>query len=263
MKGSKDLITDNTLIFETLSPGGNGEKYIFQNPKYIYDAFSIDDVEEAITNLQAKINEGFYCAGYISYEAGFAFENSLKKLYKGKIWDKPILWFGVFENKEKFTESRESHSYSTGNFIFNHEKEEYRDKIERIKTYIKNGITYQINYTGKIKFEFEGESFGMYSDLKKRQSAGYTAFIRNIYGDILSFSPELFFKKDDIKIISKPMKGTAKRGKNISEDLKITNILRESEKDCAENVMIVDLIRNDMGKISEFGSVKVKKLVKR
>lgn len=255
-------INENTVIFETLTKNEEGKNYIFRNPKYIIEAFSLEEVEKTMRLIQEGVSKGYYAAGYMTYEAGFAFEDKLKRKYGGKNWRNPLIWFGMYEEKEKslYLEPKVEGSYRIDNFKFNEKIDDYIEKIHEIKGHIKQGDTYQINFTGKIDFEFEGDPFLLYSKIKRKQSAGYTAFIKNKYGSFLSFSPEMFFKKTGDIIISKPMKGTAARGKNIEDDNNIVKNLKKSEKNCAENIMIVDLIRNDIGKISEIGSVCVTKL---
>ncbi|MGB9595811.1 MAG: aminodeoxychorismate synthase component I, partial [Candidatus Poribacteria bacterium] len=125
---------------------------------------------------------------------------------------------------------------------------------------IARGETYQVNYTFKHKFDYNGSSIDLFFNLCMKQSASYSAFIRCSNYDILSLSPELFFRRIGNKIITKPMKGTIKRGVNNSDDLAKAEELQGSIKDRAENVMIVDLLRNDLGRISNIGSVKVDRL---
>lgn len=132
---------------------------------------------------------------------------------------------------------------------------EYKKNIQKIKEYIEKGDTYQVNYTIRCKFNFSGSVYGMYLDLRERQKVPYSAFIRNNETFILSFSPELFFRKNGNLIKVRPMKGTIKRGKNPVQDKKYEEELRESIKNKAENLMIVDMMRNDLGRICVYGSV--------
>ncbi|MCM8816463.1 MAG: aminodeoxychorismate synthase component I, partial [Candidatus Omnitrophica bacterium] len=132
---------------------------------------------------------------------------------------------------------------------------EYKKNIRKIKNYIRNGDTYQVNYTIRCRFRFSGSVYGMYLDLRERQQVPYSALIRLDNRYILSFSPELFFRKTRNKIMVRPMKGTIKRGTNTLHDLRNENFLRQSIKNRAENLMIVDMMRNDLGRICKFGSV--------
>jgi para-aminobenzoate synthetase/4-amino-4-deoxychorismate lyase len=139
-------------------------------------------------------------------------------------------------------------------------KNEYVENIQKIKKYISKGDTYQINFTTKGKFDFKGDLTSLFLNGIFNQSAGYSVIINSEDNYILSFSPELFFKTDYKTIISKPMKGTLKRIANPDEDKNLENLILQDEKNIAENVMIVDLLRNDIGRIAETNSVKVDKL---
>ncbi len=150
--------------------------------------------------------------------------------------------------------------YIIKNIESNIEKNEYVKDINYIREAISNGETYQVNYTFKTKFQFDGNTEKLFYDLCMKQSVSYSAFIRFDDWDILSLSPELFFRRNKDKLIVKPMKGTIKRGVNNEDDEVKSCELYNSIKNRAENVMIVDLLRNDIGKISKIGSVKVSKL---
>jgi para-aminobenzoate synthetase/4-amino-4-deoxychorismate lyase len=139
---------------------------------------------------------------------------------------------------------------------------EYARNIQRIKEYIAQGLTYQVNYTIKCRFKFQGSSFSLYKNLRNAQPVAYSSFIRDRQFSLLSFSPELFFRKKGELIKVTPMKGTISRGKTEKEDRFKMWALKASQKDRSENVMIVDLLRNDLGRISEVGSVRTVRLYK-
>ncbi|MBI9020883.1 MAG: aminodeoxychorismate synthase component I, partial [Verrucomicrobia bacterium] len=133
---------------------------------------------------------------------------------------------------------------------------EYAAAIAAIKEHIAAGDTYQVNYTFRLNADFEGDSFAFFCDLAAAQQGGYGAFIETDDFSICSASPELFFELKDGTITSRPMKGTLPRGLTFSNDWKNAEALKNSAKDRAENIMIVDMIRNDIGRIAEAGSVK-------
>jgi para-aminobenzoate synthetase/4-amino-4-deoxychorismate lyase len=139
-------------------------------------------------------------------------------------------------------------------------KEEYFENIDKIKTHIKNGVTYEVNYTYPNKILTNLTDIELYETLLNRQKTPYNAFLQNDKYTILSFSPELFFTLKENKILTKPMKGTINRGKTELEDRQNEKFLFYDEKNRAENVMIVDLLRNDLGRIAKTGTVKVEKL---
>ena len=199
----------------------------------------------------------------MNYEAGYLFEKALNKflprnenLIQFFFYDKKNVQ-PIKSNKILFNSFEK---YKIKNFKLNTSKNEFTKSISKIKSYIEEGDTYQVNYTIKGKFNFEGSYSGLFSNLVFNQSAQYIAVINNNGKIIISLSPEMFFEKNGRKIISKPMKGTARRGIDHSNDEFIKYELERSEKNRAENVMIVDLIRNDLGRVSEYGSVKVKNI---
>lgn len=192
----------------------------------------------------------------------------------------PLLWFSIFKKpiifdhqKKKFINnsklnnlfkefilSKDTIKYNIKDIKPNISKKEYIKNIKKIKKEIEEGNTYQVNYTFKHKFKFSGDPLKLFYDLSFKQSVPYASIInfKNFY--ILSFSPELFFKKQKNKIYTKPMKGTISRGKNLEEDEENKQKLKKSIKDKAENIMIVDLLRNDLAKVSSIGTVEVKNL---
>ncbi|RKJ19042.1 anthranilate synthase component I family protein, partial [Butyricicoccus sp. 1XD8-22] len=137
---------------------------------------------------------------------------------------------------------------------------DYQNSIQSIKQWIEQGITYQTNYTIRLKSKLQGDDIALYNTLKRAQVSNYCAYIDTGEYSILSASPELFFHLKKDKITTRPMKGTLKRGRNIKEDKTNRNDLYYSEKNRAENVMIVDLLRNDLNVIAIPGTVQVEKL---
>lgn len=272
IQSSKDLV-----ILETIKTDSeNFKSFVFQNPLCILKTSDIDEVENVLKETQGFLKKGLFAAGYIAYEAGYAFEAKLKSLVSNASFSQPLIWFGIFKNpciidlKNPDTEGLkadksnnsfpESLSYETADFNMNISEDEYKGKIERIKNYIRSGDSYQINFTWNIDFSFKGSPLALYYDLRKKQSVSYAAYIKTEDSHILSFSPELFFRRVGKRIISRPMKGTMKRGRTLSEDRKHRESLYQSKKNRAENLMIVDLLRNDLGKISRTGTVKVSRL---
>jgi para-aminobenzoate synthetase component 1 len=143
---------------------------------------------------------------------------------------------------------------------FNQSKAAYLENVGRVLDHIRAGDVYQINYTQRVYFECPGDPFDLYLRLKEIQPVSYAAFINMGKGVVISGSPELFLGLKQKMILSKPMKGTRKRSAQAGSDRKLRRELKESEKDRAENVMIVDLMRNDLGRFCVYGSVKVPRL---
>lgn len=138
--------------------------------------------------------------------------------------------------------------------------EEFSGAITKIKDEIAQGNTYEVNYTYDHEAEFFGDSYSLFLSLLREQKTPYNAFIRNNYEEILSFSPELFFELENGRILTKPMKGTVKRSDDPEKDEENKIFLKNDIKNRAENVMIVDLLRNDLGRIAKTGTVEVTKL---
>jgi para-aminobenzoate synthetase/4-amino-4-deoxychorismate lyase len=270
---------DFVFLWNGLIDSDNYQSYIFTSPIEIIQCHDKQDIIEAFSNVEKYQKDGYYLAGFISYEAGLCFEKVLSFADEriGQI-NVPLLWFGVYDkpiiydHKAKFfnnedmnvnfaqyasSEKTESHIENMSNTV---SREVYIHDVEFVRDAIARGETYQVNYTFKHKFNLVGNPMDFFYSLCMKQSASYSAFIKCRDHDILSLSPELFFRRIKDNIIAKPMKGTIKRGVNSDDDLSKAEELHDSIKDRAENVMIVDLLRNDLGRISNIGSVKVDKL---
>ncbi|SER05594.1 para-aminobenzoate synthetase / 4-amino-4-deoxychorismate lyase [Virgibacillus subterraneus] len=244
------------LTFDFTDHNGKKNPILFKDPLEIIDATCIEEVKPALKKIQEAIDSGFYAAGYLSYEAAPAFDNAYQVNSDSKM---PLLWFGIFQDAIHEIESKKA-SYNVSEWKPTVGIEEYNSNIDRIKNHIKLGETYQVNYTIRMESEFEGDATAFYNHLASAQTSDYSAYMDIGDFSILSASPELFFKIRNGKITTKPMKGTIGRGKSYSEDLKNAEWLHQSEKNRAENVMIVDLLRNDLGMIAKPGSVKVPRL---
>lgn len=140
------------------------------------------------------------------------------------------------------------------------DEKEYVAKLQAVQDYIAAGDTYQVNFTHPLRFSFSGSPLALFQALRRQQRVSYNAFIHRQEHCILSFSPELFFRTGRGRITTRPMKGTAQRGKDAREDLRLARWLRGDVKNRAENVMIVDLLRNDLGRICRFGSIRTEEL---
>ncbi len=143
---------------------------------------------------------------------------------------------------------------------FNQSKTTYLENVGRVLDYIRAGDVYQINYTQRVYFTCPGDLFALYVRLKEIQPVSYAAFINCGGGAVISGSPELFLRRRQNMIMTKPMKGTRRRSPQPRTDRELRRELKESAKDRAENIMIVDLMRNDLGRFCEYGTVKVPKL---
>lgn len=224
---------------------------IFKNPIKIIKAFSNEEFKRAFEEIE-KYKSRFYLLGYIRYEA--------KEIFLGNqiLSDLPLLYFEVFKDYETYIPSEHQNINLTlePQILFS----DYKKAVEKIKEEIACGNTYEVNYTYDFRIPYNGDEFMLYEYFLKKQKTQYNTFIKNDYETLLSFSPELFFELEKNHIITKPMKGTVKRGNTKQEDENLKKFLFNDEKNRAENVMIVDLLRNDLGRIAKTGSVNVSKL---
>jgi len=242
-----------TLLFEF-----SGQSLLFTKPLRIHQTNQLDEVLPIMNEVQQELDQGYYAAGFVSYEAAPAFDHSFRVKEGGKV---PLIWFGIFEtpvNGDGLTYER--NLYETSNWESDTSKADYENAFHKIKQKIENGHTYQVNYTMKLGSTFKGNAFTYYQDLAKAQSSTYSAYLDIGNLKLLSASPELFFDWKNDVITTRPMKGTVKRGFSLEEDVQQKEWLRLSEKNKAENLMIVDLLRNDLGVIAEAGTVKVDEL---
>lgn len=225
---------------------------IFENPIETIQAFDNESFIEAFKKIEDFRNK-YYLLGYIRYEAKEVFlGNKIKSKF-------PLLYFEAYE-EAKMRRGKDARLKSTDKSMALINYPTYKKAIEQIKEEIANGNTYQVNYTYDYKIETKMDGFELYQSILPNQITPYNAYIKNEYEEILCFSPELFFELKDNRIKTKPMKGTVKRGENAKKDRENIKFLKNDVKNRAENVMIVDLLRNDLGKIAKTGTVEVDKL---
>ena len=228
---------------------------IFSSPVEVLYTHDLQNVREVLNKVQNKVEKkNLIAAGYLSYEAAPAFDSAYCVNKKGSL---PLICFGLFKDyKTEITlESNNHESAEAIEWEIATNQTHYETHLKYIKDQIKLGNTYQVNYTLRKHSKCIANPYGFF--LEKVQDAPYAAFIESDEHTIISTSPELFFKLSDESLICKPMKGTSKRGRTLKEDIALMKELKNSEKDKAENIMITDMLRNDMGKISDTGSVKV------
>ncbi len=254
------LYTPYSIFLETSKQDReNQQTLLFQKPHNIIKANSISEVLKAFEQMEMAHRSGKWLAGYISYEAGFAFEKKLQQLPVST--SLPLLWFGEYDAPVLNPSVEFTNRHGQAQQVrFSFSKEEYAKALAKIWAYIQAGDVYQVNLTGKLMFDFQGDAVELYESLRAKQSVPYAAFLNLGKQFVLSFSPELFFRINNGIIQSKPMKGTAPRGRTIAEDETIATWLKADEKNRAENLMIVDLIRNDFGRICKTGTITVPSL---
>src|SRR6185437_16227332 len=190
----------------------------------------------------------------LSYEAAPAFDPAFVTHPPS---DFPLAWASVFEPAFERDVYAPVDSDPWKSLVT---RDEYDRSVTRIKELIAAGDTYQVNYTFPLRSSFNGDARAWYRDLCIAQGAEYSVYLDLGRYQVLCLSPELFFARRGNHVVTRPMKGTVRRGRWLAEDRELAHWLANSEKDRAENVMIVDLLRNDLGKVSVPGSVRVSSL---
>ena len=226
----------------------------FSDPRHILTAEKLEDVLPALREIERLVMvKHWYAAGFLSYEAASAFDPALQTRPGGGF---PYVWFGLYPTPKTVTLPKPDEPKPILNWGPAIDRDTYNTAIAKIKYYIAEGKTYQVNYTLQMKTDFTVNPWKFFLHLAQNQNR-YAAYLDTGKYTICSASPEQFFQLDGNTITCRPMKGTARRGRTTREDEEQSNWLKNSEKTRAENVMIVDMIRNDLGKIAEPGSVHV------
>ncbi len=250
-------IPERIAHFESFAEG-RGWNASFREAIEQRAAYSLDEVISLLRRAEAAASEGMWVALALSYEAAPAFDPALKVRPSSEF---PLAWMGVFEERS----STDFNSIPDRPFLISEwepqiDKRQYRQAIHSIRDYIESGDTYQVNFTFPLRGSVVGDSFSCFRAIARSQGAAYSAYLNIGSHRILSFSPELFVERRGNKLTTRPMKGTLARGRWLEEDVQRAQQLRASEKDRAENVMIVDLMRSDLGKVAATGSVEVPEL---
>ncbi len=247
----------NTSIIQDAAKGG---WLRFSGPSEVIAATRVEDVLPALKSVEAAVeNQGLYAVGFISYEASSAFDASLRVHPPDAF---PLLWFALYPEPEKIALPLLSGDirHAPAHWDPSVSKDTYDQAIARIKDHIAKGNTYQVNYTFRLHARFSGDPWRFFLELMRVQQTRYAAYIDTGRFVICSSSPELFFQLNGRELMLRPMKGTAPRCPTLSEDQAQARWLYHSVKNRAENVMIVDMIRNDAGRVAVTGSVQVPRL---
>jgi para-aminobenzoate synthetase/4-amino-4-deoxychorismate lyase len=220
-------------------------------------AHRIDEVLPVLARVEEAVAGGAWAAGFLAYEAAPAFDAALAAHPPGPL---PLTWWGLFEEPEEVPPPRTSNDPPDVDWRPAIAGRNYRKAIAWIRERIARGDTYQVNYTFPLEARWHGDPMALFTALCEAQQAHHCAYVDTGRFAVCSASPELFFELDGDRILTRPMKGTARRGRYPEEDRERARALLRSAKDLAENVMIVDMMRNDLGKIARPGSVAVEVL---
>jgi para-aminobenzoate synthetase/4-amino-4-deoxychorismate lyase len=232
--------------------------WLFSQPAAVCTAYHPAEVIPVLQAVESWVEKkAGYAAGFVAYEAAPAFDLALPAKPDERF---PLLWFGLYGPPKEIQAPPPAQAVSTAAWTPSVSEAEYRRCIHQIKAYIQAGHTYQVNYTLRLRAPAAFDPWALFGQLVRAQGAAYSAFIDTPDWLICSASPELFFGLNGRELTSRPMKGTRARGLWADQDRQRVADLQSSEKERAENVMIVDMVRHDMSQVAVTGSVRVPRL---
>ena len=220
-------------------------------------AETLDEIRPLLDEVERAAGDGHHAVGFVAYDAAPAFDPALAVRGRPSL---PLAWFGIFARAERAPESIDATGSFPDTWTFSADEHAHARAVEDIRAAIASGDVYQVNHTIRLRSRDVRDPLALYHRMRAAQPASYGAYIDTGRHCIVSASPELFFHRAGDAITTKPMKGTARRGRWVAEDDAAAVRLAASEKERAENVMIVDLLRNDLGRIARPGTVRVASL---
>ncbi len=262
------MVADNSpfiLLDDARDHGEAAPARLYENPVGIIAADRPEKLDGALDQLAQAQKDGLHAAGYLSYEAGLALEDKLLNRLPNTV-SCPLLWFGLFrdyrllEPDDLFEQLPDAQGAWLGKLRSGVTRQDYDHAFAKVKDYILAGDIYQANLTFRAHAAHAGHPLALYAAIRDRAKAGYGGVIFDGKNWMLSFSPELFFAMKDGRITAKPMKGTAARVANEKVDAAVREDLQSDPKQRAENLMIVDLLRNDLSRVAKPGTVQVPEL---
>lgn len=246
------------VLLDDARPGG--PHILYRDPVGIIEAHRLEEVEPALERVRAALAQGRHAAGWMAYEAGHGLEPKLARL-AGHDKGMPLLWFGLFDRALTVDEAALTALLGdpAGAWVGaprpGISRDAYETAHDRVQAYIAAGDIYQANLSFRADVAVQGNPLAIYARLRRNARAGWGGIVHDGRSWLLSLSPELFFKSDGAHVEARPMKGTAPRGLDAAEDRVLAEALAADPKQRAENLMIVDLIRNDLSRVAEAGSV--------
>jgi para-aminobenzoate synthetase / 4-amino-4-deoxychorismate lyase len=256
------------LLVESQREVARERALLFRQPLRVIKCRHAQEVPACLSAAEAAVAEGHHVAGFLAYEASYGLHEKLAPL-AGRELREHVLWLGVFE---RALELRGGEVDALLAELCGHEparvsalelelgRAEYAGDFARIQDYLHAGESYQVCHSLRARFNASGTPAALFRRLRAQQATRYSALLDTGEYSLLSLSPELFFRKQQGLIELKPMKGTAASGRDADEDSRIAAAMRADPKTRAENVMIVDLLRNDIGRLALPGSVRVPEL---
>lgn len=253
------------VLLDDAREKGAAPSRLYRDPIGVIEASSLDTLDTGLAQVSEARRSGYHVAGYMSYEAGLALEDKLTTRLPDNLVC-PLLWFGIFKDYQELDPQTvakacpDPASAWLGSLEPQISRAEYDTAFDTVQEYIQAGDIYQANLTFSANARFSGDPLALYAAIRNRAKAGYGGVIFDGRNWMLSFSPELFFARKGNRITARPMKGTAARHRDESADAKVREKLRTDPKQRAENLMIVDLLRNDLSRIAKPGTVQVPEL---
>ena len=243
-------------VFRSFSPRG-GWSLAFDSPREVIAAHDAEGVLAGIERVQAATSAGAWAVLALAYEAAQAFNPAMPVKNPAPL---PLLWAAIYDRPTPKLQPPASQPWQTGPWRAAVPQHEYAASVRRIREYIRQGETYQVNYTFPLEADFQGDALSWFQAAGRAQGAPWSAYVDMGRYALLSFSPELFFRREGRAVLTRPMKGTAPKGRFRQETVEAMRRLAACPKNRAENVMIVDLLRSDLGRIAVPGGVKVERL---
>ncbi len=256
------------VLLDDARAEGASDAHLFENPREIFIARHPEKIESVLAEAEAaRAACGGTLAGYVAYEAGLALEEKLASLAAPRTGGTgPLVWFGLFDEVTRIPaadmpawlaeRSGPGHA-SIGPLDPAITLGDYLDRFDLLQRAIRAGDIYQANLTFMLEGPTRGDPLAVYAKIRPDAAAGYGGLVFDGSHYLLSFSPELFFSLKGREAKAKPMKGTRPRSADAAEDWAMAEELAASVKDKAENLMIVDLMRNDLSRVADAGSVRV------
>jgi para-aminobenzoate synthetase / 4-amino-4-deoxychorismate lyase len=251
--------------FDDLTPGAE-RSFRLAEPHGVLEARTPAEVPGLIDAAEAAAARGLWVGGFVAYEAAAGLDPGLvvkTREPSDPFAALPLAWFALFERREeaaRLEPPEDGPADGASPWRPSIDRASYDDAVARIRELIAAGETYQVNHTFRLRAGIAGDERGLYRDVALAQRGGFAAYVNLGRYRVLSASPELLFRVDGDRITTRPMKGTAPRGRWLAEDEEVAARLVASRKDRAENAMIVDLLRNDLGRIARPGSVEVSRM---
>ena len=225
----------------------------FESPRRVIVADELREVPAAMAAAEQAAADGHWVVGMVSYDAGPAFDDAIRA---ARIRRCPLVSFGVFDAPRPTTGGPDGRPTTTGGYhvgpwVPNRSRPAYLTSVRTIRELIAAGETYQVNHTLRLRSPFRGDPLGLFGDLVRAQRADHAAYLDLGDRAVCSASPELFFRREGRNLTTRPMKGTIGRHHDPGFDALAAAHLARSEKDLAENTMIVDMVRNDLSRLAD------------